>query len=156
MSLNDLTAVLERALPSQAEVRPARRQLWLSDVTLLACELLHMPTAFVSVADSTTTRFLAVQGARLAPAPRQRTLCDRVAARRATVVIADASSDPSVADHPAVRDGLRSYVGVPMSDREAPLSVALCVSDHQPRPDVHEKVHLLEALARVAGRAFTA
>lgn len=156
MSLSELAATLEEALPAQDRIEPARTKLWLTDVTLLAGELLQMPAAFISVTDRTTTRFLAVQGRDREHAVRQSTLCDLVAARRTTVVIADADVDPALADHPAVRDGLRSYVGVPISDGESALSVALCVSDRRPRPDVHGRVPLLQALARVAERAFTA
>lgn len=156
MSLSELADALGRALPSQAERTPTHPRLWLADVTMLARELVQMPTAYISVSDSTTTRFLAVQGERLAPAPRESTLCDLVAMRGATVVVADASADPALAAYPAVRAGLHSYVGAPMSEHGSSLSVALCVADQLPRPDVHEKVHLLEGLARIAGRAFTA
>lgn len=162
MSLLELQQWLEdkeRAQPARYPLTDTDMQ-WLSDVTQLARELTSAPIAFVSVLDASTTHFVASQGAGLGlglrSERRRNTLCDLVASTGNAVVIADALSEPALARFPAVQDGLRSYIGVPIAhDADAPLAFALCVADTSARPDAADGVHALQRLARVAHRALS-
>lgn len=153
---------LERLLEQDAREHPARRAAadpalaWLGDVTLLASRATRMPMAFVSVLDSHDTYFVAQQGSDLAPAARASTLCDLVARAGQPVVIPDASREPALQDYPAVREGLLSYVGVPVRHRldQDDLHFSLCVAGPEPREDADEAVEVLQALARLTERTL--
>lgn len=157
MSLLDVQSLLEQ----EEREHPARRRLadtdlaWLSDVNLLASQVTGMPMAIVIVLDSAKTHFIAVQGGELDAQDRASTLCDLVASAGEPVVIRDAATVPALAHYPAVQQGLRSYVGVPLAqDPASPVSFALCVADSAPHEQAGEVVEALQSLSRVAGRAL--
>ncbi|PWD50981.1 hypothetical protein C8046_10275 [Serinibacter arcticus] len=65
--------------------------------------------------------------------PLDHSLCTRVIAIDAPLAVSDARLDPSLADHPAVRDyGLVSYAGFPVHGSSGTLVATLCAVDYVP------------------------
>ncbi|MDR7279638.1 GAF domain-containing sensor histidine kinase [Catenuloplanes atrovinosus] len=83
--------------------------------------------------------------------PRTASVCDRVIASRAPVIVPDAAADPRFAAHPLVAGApfLRFYAGVPLTVGGHVLG-ALCVLDAEPRTLGDDRLAMLEALGRQA------
>lgn len=94
--------------------------------------------------------------------PRESSLCSRVVAGDADVVVADLARDPRFADSPLLlRHGIRFYAGTPIRDRKGRALGALCIMDSAPRELAEGELALLaemaaDLMARVRERAADA
>jgi EAL domain-containing protein (putative c-di-GMP-specific phosphodiesterase class I) len=103
------------------------------DLVQLAAALLGTPMAMVSLVDRDRQWFKASVGTTLHETPRDQAFCAYVAATGEPLVVQDARSDPRFADFDLVRNGVRSYAGVPLVGRDGLPLGALCVLDTRPR-----------------------
>jgi GAF domain-containing protein len=87
-------------------------------LTAVAREVLGADITLVSLVDADRQFFKSEQGlpepwARARETPLSHSLCQRVVADETALVIEDASADPSLAEHLAVRDmGVAAYAGI--------------------------------------------
>lgn len=103
------------------------------DLVQLTAALLHTPMAMVSLVDRDRQWFKASVGTPLTGTPRDEAFCAYVAASGEPLVVPDARKDPRFAHFELVKDGVRSYAGVPLIGRDGLPLGALCVVDTRPR-----------------------
>lgn len=82
--------------------------------------------------------------------PLSRSFCKHTVALRQPLAIGDTLEHPWVADTAPVREGVRSYLGVPLVTREGHALGALCVYGYAPRDWTEEEVEVLTQLAESA------
>ena len=132
---------------------PAFDRLSRMAATQLAC-----PVSLLTIIDAERQWFKSTHGL---PAPLADTretalshsLCQYVVAAGDRMVIADATADDELRDHPAVQElGLRAYAGAPVRSPDGHAVGALCVADFAPHPWTDHEVELLDDLAQIATR----
>lgn len=81
--------------------------------------------------------------------PREVALCARTIEHNRTLVITDASQDPTWSNHPLVAGspGIRFYAGHPVSTADGWRIGTLCLIDNQPRTFTDEDAQVLRRLA---------
>jgi len=117
------------------------------DLVQLAAALLDTPMAMVSLIDRDRQWFKASVGTALTETPRDEAFCAYVAASGEPLVVPDASKDPRFADFALVKNGVRSYAGVPLVGRDGLPLGALCVLDTRPRRFGDGPLQLFRAVA---------
>ncbi len=66
------------------------------------------------------------------------------------LIVDDTSVHPLLADSPVVHDGsVRSYAGIPLTDRHGQVVGTLCAWDGQPRHWTGSQIQILEDLSTV-------
>ncbi|GAC1444636.1 MAG: SpoIIE family protein phosphatase [Mycobacteriales bacterium] len=123
----------------------------LDRLTRLAAHLLEAPYAQVSLLAHEQV-IASIAGLDLAPAQRasssSESLCSVPVMEGVTVAIDDAYVDERVSDLPPVQSGLvRSYLGVPLVDRQGNTLGALCVYDSAPHAWTPEQAVILGDVA---------
>jgi two-component system sensor kinase FixL len=123
-------------------------------LTRLACRLLRVPTALVSLMDADRQFYVSAQGlpepwAGMREAPLSHSFCRSVVTTGLPLVVDNAAADPRLRNNPAVRDlGIVAYLAVPLALPSGTIVGALCVVDGIPRTwDAPEQ----EALNDLAG-----
>ena len=129
----------------------------------IAREVLHVPTALVSLVDAERQWFKARCGLDAAETPRDQAFCAYAVAERQLVMVPDATKDPRFAANPLVTgpQHIRFYAGVPLcvspieGGRPAVLGT-LCVIDTKPRTPSDSELALLHELATIGERLIRA
>jgi two-component system sensor kinase FixL len=123
-------------------------------LTRLACRLLRVPIALVSLMDADRQFYVSAQGlpepwAGLREAPLSHSFCRSVVTTGLPLAVADASANPRLRNNPAIQDlGVVAYLAVPLALPDGAIVGALCVVDGRPRTwDAKEQ----EALTDLAG-----
>ena len=108
-------------------------------LTRLACRLLRVPIALVSLMDADRQFYVSAQGlpqpwAGLREAPLSHSFCRLVVTTGLPLAMDDATADHRLRDHPAIRDlGVVAYLAVPLALPDGAIVGALCVVDRRPR-----------------------
>jgi hypothetical protein len=89
-------------------------------------------------------------------APLEMSICKFTVASREPLVVDDTRAHPLLADHPAVRDGILAYAGVPLIDSAGHVAGTLCTWDTRPRHWSSGQVQILNDLADVARQRLLA
>lgn len=125
----------------------------LGGVTELACRLLRVPAAQVSLIEADTQFARAQRGVDLPRLPRADSFCAHAILdpEGRPLVVRDAQADTRFADNPLVTGeaGLRFYMGMPLVNPDGYALGTLCVCDQQPREVPAEDEAALRALARM-------
>lgn len=118
-------------------------------ITRLACRLLHVPTALVSLVDNDRQWFKSRVGLDATETPRNVAFCAHAIQSTEAMVIPDARQDPRFADNPLVTGAphIRAYAGVPLRSKEGLALGTLCVLDSQPRDFNSDDLRNLSDLA---------
>ena len=141
-----LRRVAELALV-EAPVDPLTERL-----CALACGLLSMPMAFVTVLDATLAHVKAHHGLGYVSVPRRDAFCDVAIRGDHPLIIPDLAADPRFCDNPLVvgDPGFRFYAGIPLALEPGVRLGVLCVGDHVPRQLCPEQIECLQTLAGLA------
>ena len=125
-------------------------QAELDDLVYLASQVCHTPMAMISLVDERRQWFKAKVGIEAQELPREGSFSAFVIQDGATLIIADATTDPRFAQSPSVTSGLKIkfYAGVPLTTSIGLHIGSLCVMDKTPRTLSKEQTQALEALAR--------
>src|SRR5262249_17527467 len=84
--------------------------------------------------------------------PVSHSLCQHVVLSGTELRVEDSPSDPRFQDHPAARDGVIAYAGVPFSSPDGHVLGTLCAIEHGPRSWSDEELQVLrDAAALVMG-----
>ncbi|MBB3601844.1 GAF domain-containing protein [Mycolicibacterium sp. BK556] len=89
-------------------------------------------------------------------APLEMSICKFTVASREPLVVDDTRAHPLLADHPAVRDGILAYAGIPLIDSNGHVAGTLCTWDTRPRHWSSGQVQILNDLADVARQRLLA
>jgi diguanylate cyclase len=121
--------------------------------TRLAVDLLAVPVALVSLVERDRQFFKSACGlsgdwAAARQTPLSHSFCQHVVARRQPLVIADARTDPLVADNLAVRDlSMIAYAGLPLTLSDGHVVGAFCAIHTQPHQWTEHELRVLGDLA---------
>ena len=104
-------------------------------IVQLACRVLRMPMAAVSLVERERQWFKASVGMAPCESSRDVSFCAHAILEDDVFVVADATADPRFVDNPFVTagEGLRFYAGAALQTPEGQALGALCVADHRPR-----------------------
>jgi diguanylate cyclase (GGDEF)-like protein len=107
----------------------------LNRIVDLACSVLGMPIALVSLVDRERQWFLARRGLDTTETPREMAFCAHAIADNAVLMVPDAQADGRFAANPLVlaEPRIRFYAGAPLRSPEGHNLGTLCVIDRQPR-----------------------
>lgn len=121
-------------------------------LTRLACTMLSMPIAAISLVDARRQWFKSVIGLKARQTPRDVAFCAHAILGDDVLVVEDATRDDRFADNPLVvgEPGIRFYAGAPLLAREGLPLGTLCVIDRQPRRLGEGEKHILKDLALMA------
>jgi len=117
-------------------------------VTRLACRLLNVPIALVSLVDNECQWFKSVQGLDASETPRAVSFCAHAILDGDTFIVPDALEDPRFADNPLVagEPHIRFYAGQPLVADDGSRLGTLCVIDREPRKLSAEDLETLRDL----------
>ena len=119
-------------------------------ITRLACELLDVPIALVTLVDAERQWFKSKQGTDAVETHRDLSLCAHAILADDVFQVADLLLDDRFADNPAVNaDHVRSYAGAPLILEDGSRVGTLCVADRRPRAFSEDQVDELRRLARL-------
>ncbi|NIE74385.1 diguanylate cyclase [Pantoea sp. Ap-967] len=123
-------------------------------LTRLACVLLDVPMALVSLVDMNRQWFKSRQGLDATETPRDLAFCAHALHAEDILVIPDATADPRFKDNPLVTGGpgIRFYAGVPLRFAGELTVGTLCVLDSKPRQVSETHLAHLRDLARIVER----
>ena len=115
----------------------------------LACGLLDMPMAFVTVLDAAQAHIKAHQGFDYVPLPRETTFCDTTIRNDEPLIVPNLAEDPRFAENIYVVEAphVRFYAGIPLAVTPGVRLGALCIVDVVPRELTAEQVACLQNLA---------
>ena len=88
--------------------------------------------------------------------PIEMSICKFTVASREPLVVDDTRAHPLLADHPAVREGVLAYAGIPLIDNNGHVAGTLCTWDTRPRHWSSGQVQILNDLAAVARQRLLA
>ncbi len=123
----------------------------------LACRVLHVPMAAVSLVESDRQWYKASVGMAPCEASRDVSFCAHAILEDDVFVVADATADPRFVDNPFVTTGirLRFYAGAALRTPEGQVLGALCVADHHPRRFGQRERETLKDLAAMVVAEMT-
>ncbi len=126
--------------------------------TRLACRLLDVPIALVSLVDERRQWFKSRQGLDATETPREISFCGHTINGRAAMIVPDAAKDPRFSDNPLVTGSpdIRFYAGVPLTDAAGNTFGTLCVIDRKPRILDNDALRALTDLAALVEGELTA
>lgn len=127
----------------------------LDEIARQAAKALDAPVALMTLVDDHRQFFAgrfddAADESEPRETPLDASYCKYVVMKGVPMEIADAQRDPLVRDNPATRDGVRSYLGVPLKNEEGQVLGSFCVVDRKPREWSAEDLDQLEDLAGAA------
>lgn len=120
------------------------------DITRLAAEVCRTPISLVSLIDRHRQWFKSRIGLAATETPREVSFCTHAVAKKATLVVADATADPRFAENPFVtgQPNIRFYAGAPLISPDGSALGTVCVIDRRPRAIEPSQVAALQALSR--------
>lgn len=122
----------------------------------LACRLLKVPVALVSLVDAERQFFKSSRGlsepwASRRETPLSHSFCQHVVASNEPLIVNDAREHPLVCDNLAIRDlGVMAYLGIPLLTPDGTVVGSLCAIDSVPREWRQDDVEVLTDLAALA------
>lgn len=121
-------------------------------ITHLACRLLHVPVAFISIIDAHREWFKARIGFDLVELDREVALCSVTVATGESMTIEDVQQVPAFATNPLVRadPDLHAFAAVPLRTQDGHVIGTLCVFDRRGRTFTEEELEDLAQLAEMA------
>lgn len=114
----------------------------------LAATALGTERSAVTLLDADRQVFVGRVGFTRREASIARSYCKYAAAAGRPMAIRDASTDPLLRDNPATREGLRSYLGVPLVTEQGHALGTVCVFDDEPRDWSPRDVEVLTEVSR--------
>lgn len=122
------------------------------ELVALARRIMGTPMAAISLIDEDRQWFKAAEGLEAREMPRQIAFCAHTIAEDGPMIVPDASRDSRFCDNPLVTapDGIRSYLGAPLTTPDGYNIGAICALDGKPRKFSAEDAALLGGLARIA------
>ena len=131
----------------------------LVQIVEFAARLCEVPVAMVTLVEENRQRFVARKGFSKEETPRSTSLCAHTMEGQGPLVVPDASEDTRFAEMELVKtdDGVRFYAGQPLVSSEGVPLGALCVIDHEARPEGLNALQRegLEVLGRAVMRRLT-
>ena len=126
---------------------PADPQL--DRIVALACSVLGMPIALVSLVDRDRQWFLARRGLAATETPREMAFCAHAIADDRVLMVPDARDDARFAANPLVlaEPRIRFYAGAPLRSPEGHNLGTLCVIDREPRRLEPRQLQQLQLMA---------
>ncbi len=120
----------------------------------LACAMLDVPMAAVSLVDESRQWFKAEEGLGVCQTDRDISFCGHAIMQPDIFVVGDALQDPRFADNPLVEDGprVRAYAGQPLRAPDGHRIGTLCVIDQRPRDFSTAEIEALEQIAAIVER----
>ena len=104
----------------------------LDQLTRLAALALGMPMSAVTLIEPERQVFAGQVGFTERSTALDRSYCKYATAAGRTMAIRDATKDRVLRDHPATRDGVRTYLGVPIFDRDGHALGTVCAFGTEP------------------------
>lgn len=122
-----------------------------ADIVALVKSVFNMPFAAINLIDHDRQWAMAVAGMDELQCHRDDAFCDHTIRSLEPLAVGDATRDPRFASNPFVTpdDGIRSYLGVPLTSPDGYNIGALCVFGTEPRAFAATEVEVLRNLARV-------
>ncbi|MFU8832466.1 MAG: PAS domain-containing protein, partial [Wenzhouxiangella sp.] len=122
------------------------------ELAKLAATVCRTPMAIISFIAADRQWFKATVGLALSETPRNIAFCDHTIARGRTLVVPDATLDPSFSTNPLVVDspGIRFYAGSPLQAADGSFIGTVAVLDVQPGTLSAAQRSSLELIARLA------
>ncbi|WP_174874705.1 sensor domain-containing diguanylate cyclase [Vogesella oryzae] len=120
-------------------------------ITRLACQLLQVPVAVVSLVDEGRQWFKSRVGLDPCETPREYAFCAHAILQTEPLVVPDAVADERFRDNPLVTGspGIRFYAGVPLLSRHGYPLGTLCIIDTRPRTLAAADLAMLRELADI-------
>lgn len=127
-------------------------------LTRMANRLFDVPIALVSLVDENRQWFKSCVGLDASETPRSVSFCGHAILGNHIFMIEDATQDPRFADNPLVvgEPHIRFYAGCPLRAVNGHKLGTLCIIDRKPRTLSEEDQELLEDLAAMVEREFSA
>ncbi len=125
-------------------------------LTRLTARLLDVPAALVSLVDKDRQFFKSYVGlskpwSETRQTPLSHSFCQWVVSGKEPLVVADATSHPTLKRNLAVRDlGVIAYAGVPLLGRRGEAIGSFCAVDTRPREWSAEDLAVIDSLARIS------
>lgn len=120
-------------------------------VTRLVTILLNVPNAAVTLIDANRQWFKSQVGLDISETPRDIAFCAHTIVKAAPLIVHDARLDARFAQNPFVTqaNGLRFYVGIPLTNSQGLVLGSLCALDNSPRALSDEELGMLQVLADI-------
>lgn len=120
-------------------------------ITRLACKLLDVPIALVSLVDSHRQWFKSRQGLDINETPRDISFCGHAIEGADVMIVDDATNDDRFCDNPLVTSdpSIRFYAGYPLKGPDGHHVGTLCVIDRDPRDKEDVDVEALRELGEI-------
>lgn len=114
-----------------------------------AAQICRTPIALISFVDDKRQWFKAKVGLDASETPRSISFCTHAIRGNRTMIVADATRDPRLANSPLVtgEPNIRFYAGAPLKTSSGARLGTLCVIDSKPRRIAPDEVEQLERLA---------
>jgi len=124
-------------------------------VTRLACDLLKVPIALVSLLDFNRQWFKSCIGLTASETSRDVAFCAHAILSDDLLVVADATRDERFSDNPLVLEApfIRFYLGIPLKVEEQ-LIGTLCVISPEPRTVTEDELRGIKGLAKLLEDKF--
>ena len=123
-------------------------------ITHLACRLVQVPVALVSIVDADREWFKSRRGVEITELDRDVAVCASTVATGRPHTFTDVQAEPAFSRNPLARAdaGLHGYAAVPLRTIDGHAIGTLCVFDRQPRQFDAQEIDDLEQLAAIAMR----
>lgn len=133
------------------EVLDTEPETEFADIVTLVKSIFNVPRAAINILDASRQWTKAGAGEGPSSVERADTICDHTIRTEAPLAVADASRDPRFAAIPliAAPNGIRSYLGVPLTSQDGYNVGTLCIYDTKPRDFSEAEVDVLSNFARV-------
>lgn len=124
-------------------------------LTSLAAQLLEAPVALLTLVEADRQFFVSSYGlpeelARARQTPIEYSICQYAVVTGQPLIVPDTSLEPSLADHPAVRQfGIGTYAGIPLVTSDSHGVGTLCVMDFMAREWHDDQLSVLATLAAI-------
>jgi diguanylate cyclase (GGDEF)-like protein/PAS domain S-box-containing protein len=107
------------------------------DITKIAAQICGAPISVVGFVDETRQWFKSTHGLEAKETPRKFSICAHTILNSELLVIPDTREDRRFAAYPMVagEPGIRFYAGAPLETADGFRLGAVCVADHQARPE---------------------
>lgn len=115
----------------------------------LACQLLAVPIAAVSIMDRHRQWFKSAEGLEMSQIARDVSFCQYPVRNHSPLIVEDAEQDARFTLNPLVvhPPHVRAYAGIPLINTDGYAIGTFCVMDHQPRTFSEAELGLLNILA---------
>lgn len=121
-------------------------------IVALCRQIFDIPKVGVNLIDEDRQYTVSAVGLPLGDAPRAESMCTFTIEGPELLEVRDTLADPRFREHPATRDGVRFYAGVPLSVADGRRVGALCLVADEPRALTPGQRALLRTLADLVER----